>query len=127
MKEYTDMSASQSGKVQEPVSAYASSKPKNVQATGISHALMDELLHQSDEVKLMIIHRLKESMMADQPAKPSKEEQMAARRKEIEAKLDELHVTGSLRNLVGAIPLMEGEDYDWKKEKEAYLREKYGL
>ena len=47
-------------------------------------------------------------------------------RKKIEAKLDELHVTGTLRRLIGAIPYTSNGDDDWKKEKEAYLMEKYG-
>lgn len=47
-------------------------------------------------------------------------------RKKIEAKLDELHVTGSLRRLIGAISDASNDDDDWKKEKENYLMEKYG-
>lgn len=49
-----------------------------------------------------------------------------SKRKEIEARLDELHVTGSLRRLFGASPFMD-EDDDWKKEKEAHLTSKYGM
>ena len=45
-----------------------------------------------------------------------------AKRKEIDAKLDELQVTGSLRRLVGAIP--DTGDKNWKQEKEEYLQEK---
>lgn len=48
-----------------------------------------------------------------------------SKRKKIKAKLDELLVTGSLRRLIGAIPYTGNGD-DWKKEKEAYLMEKYG-
>lgn len=58
-----------------------------------------------------------------------KEEQLdeprLAKRKEIDARLDELHVTGSLRRLVGAVP--NTGDKNWKQEKEEYLQEKYGL
>lgn len=46
--------------------------------------------------------------------------------KKIEAKLDELQVTVSLRRLIGAIPYTGNGDDDWKKEKEAYLMGKYG-
>lgn len=128
MKEYADKTDTQSGQVKEPLVGYASPafQGKGWQA-GISRALMDELLHQSNDVKLLIIQKLSESMMTPSKEEQSREEKLAARRKEIEAKLDELHVTGSLRNLIGAIPVLEDEDFDWKKEKEAYLMEKYGL
>ena len=89
----------------------------------VSRALMDELMSQSDEAKLYIINQLSESMMKEEETVQKKE--MQTKRKEIEAKLDELHVTGSLRRLFGAAPFID-EDDDWKKEKEAYLMEKYG-
>lgn len=128
MKEYTDKTDMQSGQVKEPLVGYASPAVHATErAAGISSALMDELLHQSNDVKLLIIQKLSESMMTPPKEDESRKEKLAARRKEIEAKLDELHVTGSLRNLIGAIPLLEGEYFDWKKEKEAYLMEKYGL
>lgn len=64
MKEYTtNMSDSKPEKVQEPLSAYVSSKPGNAQAVSIPHALMDQLLRQSNDVKLLIIQKLSESMM----------------------------------------------------------------
>ena len=101
MKEYTEKTDTPSGQVKEPLVGYASPAVHTTErAVGISSALMDELLHQSNDVKLLIIQKLSE---------------------------DELHVTGSLRNLIGAIPVLEDEDFDWKKEKEAYLMEKYGL
>lgn len=128
MKEYTDKTDMQSGQVKELLVGYASPAVHATErAAGISSALMDELLHQSNDVKLLIIQKLSESMMTPPKEDESRKEKLAARRKEIEAKLDELHVTGSLRNLIGAIPVLEGEDFDWKKEKEAYLMEKYGL
>lgn len=128
MKEYTDKTDMQSGQVKEPLVGYASPAVHATErAAGISSTLMDELLHQSNDVKLLIIQKLSESMMTPPKEDESRKEKLAARRKEIEAKLDELHVTGSLRNLIGAIPVLEGEDFDWKKEKEAYLMEKYGL
>ena len=128
MKEYTDKTDMQSGQVKEPLVGYASPAVHATErAAGISSTLMDELLHQSNDVKLLIIQKLSESMMTPPKEDESRKEKLAARRKEIEAKLDELHVTGSLRNLIGAIPVLEGEDFDWKKEKEAYLMKKYGL
>ena len=128
MKEYADKADVPSGQVKEPLVGYTSPAVRTADgAVGISSALLDELLHQSNDVKLLIIQKLSESMMTSSKEDKSREEKLAARRKEIEAKLDELHVTGSLRNLIGAIPMLEGEDFDWKKEKEAYLMEKYGL
>ena len=128
MKEYTEKTDTPSGQVKEPLVGYASPAVHTTErAVGISSALMDELLHQSNDVKLLIIQKLSESMMTPSKEEQSREEKLAARRKEIESKLDELHVTGSLRNLIGAIPVLEDEDFDWKKEKEAYLMEKYEL
>ena len=89
--------------------------------------LMDELLHQSDEIKLLIINKLSESLIKQKDAEKTESTvELSNKRKEIEAKLDELHVTGSLRRLFGASPLID-EDDDWKKEKEAYLTAKYGM
>ena len=67
-------------------------------------SLMDELLHQSDEVKLFIIEKLSESMKK-QDGMDETDAIKPTKRKEIEARLDELHVTGSLRRLFGAAPL----------------------
>ena len=84
--------------MKEPLVGYASPDVHTAERTaGISKALMDELLHQSNDVKLLIIQKLSESMMTPPKDDKSREEKLVARRKEIEAKLDELHVTGSLR------------------------------
>ncbi|MDM8155979.1 hypothetical protein QUW14_17085 [Bacteroides gallinaceum] len=87
---------------------------------------MDELLHQSDEIKLLIINKLSESMIKQKDVERTENVAGLSKRKEIEAKLDELHVTGSLRRLFGAAPFIDEGD-DWKKEKEAYLTSKYGM
>lgn len=92
----------------------------------LGSALMDELLHQSDEIKLLIINKLSESMIRQKDAEKTENAAEASKRKEIEAKLDELHVTGSLRRLFGAAPFIDESD-DWKKEKETYLMSKYGI
>ena len=92
MKEYTDKTDMQSGQVKEPLVGYASPAVHATErAAGISSALMDELLHQSNDVKLLIIQKLSESMMTPPKEDESRKEKLAARRKEIEAKLDELH------------------------------------
>ena len=127
MKEYTDKTDTQSGQVKEPLAGYASPIVHTAERiSGIPGALLDELLHQSNDVKLLIIQKLSESMMT--PSKEqdeSREEKLAARRKEIEAKLDELHVTGSLRDLVGSFPVMTDEEMEAAKDE--YFKEKYGL
>ena len=92
----------------------------------LGSALMDELLHQSDEIKLLIINKLSESMIRQKDAEKTESDAKSSKRKEIEAKLDELHVTGSLRRLFGAAPFIDESD-DWKKEKETYLTSKYGI
>ena len=124
MKEYADKTDMQSGQVKEPLVGYASPAVHTAERTaGIPGALLDELLHQSNDVKLLIIQKLSESMMT--PPKEqyeSKEEKLAARRKEIEAKLDELHVTGSLRNLIGSFPAITDEEMEAAKDE--YFKEK---
>ena len=126
MKEYTDKTDMQSGQVKEPLVGYASPAVHATErAAGISSALMDELLHQSNDVKLLIIQKLSESMMTPPKEDESRKEKLAARRKEIEAKLDELHITGSLRDLIGAIPAMTDEEMEAAKDE--YFKEKYGL
>ena len=93
----------------------------------LDSTLMDELLRQSDEIKLLIINKLSESLIKQKDVEKTESTvELSDKRKEIEAKLDELHVTGSLRRLFGASPLID-EDDDWKKEKEAYLTAKYGM
>ena len=54
----------------------------------------------------------------------SMKKKLAARRKEIEAKLDELHVTGSLRRLIGVFPFITDEEME--AAKGGYLKEKWG-
>ena len=125
MKEYAENPDMQSGQVREPLSAYVSlSQGKKVMG-GISSALLDELLHQSTDVKLLIIQKLSESMMSPKEDEEQMKEKLAARRKEIEAKLDELHVTGSLRRLIGAFPSITDEEMEAAKDE--YFKEKYGL
>ena len=95
MKEHVEKTDTLSGQVKEPLAGYASPAVHTTEkAVGISSALMDELLHQSNDVKLLIIQKLSESMMTPHKENQSGEEKLAARQKEIEAKLDELHVTG---------------------------------
>ena len=77
----------------------------------VSHALMDELMNQSDEAKRYIISQFSESMMKEE--EEVQEREIQTKRKGIEAKLDELHVTGSLRRLLGAASFID-EDDDWK-------------
>ena len=125
MKKYAGKSDMQSEQVKEPLSAYSSSFQGREEKGGISAFLMDELLRQSNDVKLMIIKKLSESMLIGSFVDSSKENQEFARQKEIEAKLDELHVTGNLRHLVDAFPSITDEEMETVKEE--YFKEKYGL
>ena len=126
MKEYSDKTDIQSGQAKEPFVGYASSVVHTTEReVGISSALMDELLHQSNDVKLLIIQKLSESMMTPPKEDKSREEKLAARRKEIEAKLDDRHVTGSLRNLIGSFPAITDEEMEAAKDE--YFKEKCGL
>ena len=124
MKDYPDFNDILSGQVNEPISTYGSPLSMQGKKEAFSASMMDELLRQDDDVKLWIIQQLSGSMMSKRQDGADISRQ-SARRKLIEAKLDELHITGSLRRLVGAVPSEEGEEDDWKKKKEAYLTKKY--
>ena len=126
MKEYAEKTDTQSGQVKEPLVGYASPSVHTAERTaGISNAFMDELLHQSNDVKLLIIQKLSESMMTPPKDDKSREEKLTARLKEIEAKLDELQVTGSLRRIIGSFPAITDEEMEAAKDE--YFKEKYGL
>lgn len=113
MKECPGKTNMQSGQVKESLSAYSD--------------LLDNLLYQSDDVKLIIIQKLSESIMTSHVKEEeiSMEARPDARREEIEDKLNELHVTGSLRHLVGAIPQITDEEMETVKA--TYFKEKFGL
>ena len=63
MKEYPDKTDMQSGQVKEPLSTYSSPYQGGKEKSVVSGGLLDDLLHQSNDVKLLIIQKLSESMM----------------------------------------------------------------
>ena len=85
MKEYSDITLQHSGQVKEPLSAYAvplQTQGNNADVT----AILDNLLHQTNNVKLWVIQKLSESMITTKQ-EGYNEAQLLARRKKIEAKL----------------------------------------
>lgn len=113
--------------MKEPLSTYSSPYQGGKEKSVVSGGLLDDLLHQSNDVKLLIIQKLSESMMTShvEEEEISMEARPDARREEIEAKLNELHVTGSLRHLAGAIPQITDEEMETAKA--TYFKEKFGL
>ena len=95
-------------------------------------ALMDELMSQSDEVKLLVINKLSESMMhkaerirlftEKSPANDAEQQ------KQLEAKRDyyrqKYKLPEKLISLIGCIPPHTDEEREMVKEE--YLKEKYG-
>ncbi len=61
MKEYNHMPEASGNKVEEPAAGYGAYVPNGGQE-GLFDRIMDELLQQSNDVKLMVIGRLVESM-----------------------------------------------------------------
>ena len=98
--------------VSEPGLSYSSPNAVKPPVSEFSDQIMDMLLQQPTQVKLLIINKLAGSMLVDKETGTMHENPEVCSRKEIEAK--------------GAAPFIDEND-DWKKEKEAYLREKYGM
>lgn len=114
------------GQVNEPVAAYSASAPQETAIPGLSDEILNELLRQKDEVKLMLIHKLAESMMKNSYAEKSvaleetgNKDLMEAKRRYVQKKYG---LSESLTRLIGVLP----QDVDWKDAKLAYLEEKYG-
>ena len=126
MTKYKQIPEEHTGKVQEPAVAYGVSSHKGVMR--ISSKMMDELLQQSDEVKLMVISRLVESMRKE-PIVRKEPLNLEEWRKNMEVKRKELqreyNLPDDLIRLIGCIPPLSDEERE--EAKEAYLREKYGL
>lgn len=130
MKEYKQIPEKTVEKVQEPAVVYGTSSyyGKKGNAFGISERIMDELLGQSDEVKLMVISRLAESMRKEPTVREEKTDleewknAMAVKRKELQRKYN---LPDDLARLVGCLP--PRSDKERGEAKGAYLREKYGL
>ena len=130
MKEYKQISEKAVERVQEPTAVYGVSSyyGKEGNAWGVSERIMDELLEQSDEVKLIVISRLAESMRKGSAIREENsgmeewKKTMYIKRKELQQKYD---LPDDLTRLIGCIPPRNDEERE--EAKEAYLREKYGL
>ena len=62
MKEYKE-TVHIDGQVNEPAASYSASVPQETVIPGLSDEILNELLRQKESVKLMLIHKLAESMM----------------------------------------------------------------
>lgn len=104
----------------------------------VPSVLMDELMNQSDEVKLYIISQLSESMMRKAEAKLGENQaivkeqnsytNVAEWEKQVEVKREyyrqKYNLPESLINLIGCVPPHTDEERE--KVREEYLMEKYG-
>ena len=127
MNKYTDIPEEITGKVHEPSAEYGILSYRKGNAGGISDRIMEELLQQTDEVKLMIISRLTDSMRRKRPTEDTAKD-LEAWKKSMEVKRNDIqrqyHLPDDLMQLLGCIPPLTDEETD--EAKEAYLREKYG-
>ena len=83
--------------VSEPGLSYSSPNAVKPPVSEFSDQIMDMLLQQPTQVKLLIINKLAGSMLVDKETGTTHENPEVCSRKEIEAKLDNLHVKGHLR------------------------------
>ena len=128
MKEYKQLSGINAGNVQEPAVSYGvAAFQAESHAGNISDSIMDELLQQNDEVKRTIISRLGESMREERVIRKEARDleawkrDMEAKRKELQRKYD---LPDDLASLIGCVPPRSDEERE--RDKEVYLREKYG-
>ena len=126
MNNYHKIPEETSGKAQEPAVEYGLSSYRREPVMGISDQLMDELLQQTDEVKLLIINRLSDSLRKKQLKKETSvdldawKKSMETKRKAVQQKY---HLPDDLAQLLGCIPPLSDEEME--EAKEAYLQEKY--
>lgn len=121
MKEDADMNEQQSGYVEEPISSYAYSSH--------TETMMDELLQQSDDVKIMIIERLSASMRSKSRHSTLSAADYEAWKKSVLQEREKIrntyHLPEDLVKLIGCVP--PRSDKERENVRESYLREKYGL
>ena len=127
MKEYKE-TVHIDGQVNELAASYSASVPQETVIPGFSDEILNELLRQKESVKLMLIHKLAESMMDNRYAEKSvaleetgNKDLREAKRRYVQKKYG---LSESLTRLIGVLP-QDGDD-DWKDAKLAYLEEKYG-
>lgn len=126
MNNYHKLPEETAGKAQEPLAEYGLSSHRRETVVGISDQLMEELLQQTDEVKLVIINRLTDSMLKKRPEKEASvdldtwKKAMETKRKEMQQKYN---LPDDLAQLLGCIPPISDEEME--EAKVAYLQEKY--
>lgn len=91
-----------------------------------SDQMMDVLLRQNPQIKIMIINKLSESLLgsevpSDQVSVDTDKESIEEKRKYYQKKYN---LSDGLAKLLGAVPASSIDD-NWKEAKEKYLREKY--
>ena len=98
--------------------------------TEYSGQIMDMLLRQTPQIKLMIINKLSESLMeaipTDAPAQNTVETDIKAMEEKRKYYQRKYNLSEDLSKLIGIVPASSVNE-DWKQAKEDYLREKYGV
>lgn len=128
MKEYKPI-VSHTAAVDEPAVSY-NYLAENKGFTEYSGQIMDMLLQQTPQIKLMIINKLSESLMeaipTDAPAQNTAETDIKAMEEKRKYYQQKYNLSENLSQLIGIVPA-SSVDEDWKQTKEDYLREKYGV
>lgn len=128
MKEYKPI-VSHTAAVGEPTVLY-NNFTENKGFTEYSGQIMDMLLRQTPQIKLMIINKLSESLMEAIPTDASAQNTAETDIKVMEEKRKyyqrKYNLSEDLAQLIGIVPI-SSIDEDWKQAKEDYLREKYGV
>ena len=128
MKEYKPI-VSHTAAVGEPTVLY-NNFTENKGFTEYSGQIMDMLLRQTPQIKLMIINKLSESLMeaipTDAPAQNTVETDIKVMEEKQKYYQRKYNLSENLSQLIGIVPA-SSVDEDWKQTKEDYLREKYGV
>lgn len=122
MKEYKPIEEKSTGMVNEPEFSYNIKQP----VLEFSNQMMDVLLKQTPQIKIMIINKLSESLLGNEVS--SAQETVDIDKESIEKKRDyyrqKYNLPEKLVRLIGCIPPYTDEEIE--KIKEEYLMEKYG-
>lgn len=128
MKEYKPI-VSHTAAVGEPAVSY-NNLTENKGFTEYSGQIMDMLLRQTPQIKLMIINKLSESLMetipTDAPVQNTAETDIKVMEEKRKYYQRKYNLSEDLAQLIGIVPA-SSVDEDWKQAKEDYLREKYGV
>lgn len=129
MKEYKPIVSHTETTVGEPAVSY-NYLAENKGFTEYSGQIMDMLLQQTPQIKLMIINKLSESLMeaipTDAPAQNTVETDIKVMEEKQKYYQRKYNLSEDLSKLIGIVPASSVNE-DWKQAKEDYLREKYGV